>query len=75
MALGRPAGVELVRVATEQQGAASPIVLHGFEFAFPPGHVNFCYLDEAVGETIRVAYLSSDDLPGVWEKLDAWLPV
>ena len=56
------------------RGAPSPIVLHGFEFAFPPGHVNFCYLDEAVGETIRVAYLSSDNLPGVWEKLDAWLP-
>ena len=50
------------------------LALHGFETAIPPGHTNFFYVDERVGEAVRVAYLSSDRLEDIWPKLDSWVP-
>ena len=52
------------------------LALGGFELAIPPGHTNFFYADQAVGQDLRVACLSSmdQDLSAVWPKLDDWIP-
>ena len=52
------------------------LALGGFELAIPPGHTNFFYADQTVGQDLRVACLSSmdQDLKAVWPKLDDWIP-
>ena len=47
-----------------------------WSWPIPPGHVNFFYADQAVGQDLRMACLSSmdQDIRAVWGKLDAWIP-
>jgi hypothetical protein len=51
------------------------LALCGWELAIPPGHTNFFYADQAIGQDLRIACLSSVDLTAVWPKLDAWVPL
>ncbi|MBI3971612.1 MAG: hypothetical protein HY332_10025 [Chloroflexi bacterium] len=50
------------------------LALAGWELAIPPGHTNFFYADQRIGQDLRIACLSSPDLAAVWPKLDAWIP-
>ena len=71
--------VEWRRVEDLTEALASSegvLALAGFELAIPPGHTNFFYADQSVGQDLRVACLSSmdQDLKAVWPKLDQWIP-
>jgi hypothetical protein len=60
----------------QRLGGSGLLALCGFELAIPPGHTNFFYADDAVGDDLRTACLSTmgGDLATLWPKLEAVVP-
>lgn len=48
--------------------------LYAFELAKPPGHINFFYREQSLGEELRICALESKDLEELWLKLDGNFP-
>ena len=63
-----------VEELAESLAASGVLALGGWELAIPPGHTNFFYADQSVGQDLRIACLTSATLADVWPKLDKWVP-